>query len=117
MQIKQHTLNLLGLNPTGDLGHLTAYTSRRHGTVWFPKSPPLTPPTLWQLRQRDRFRHVAYLWSKLDDQTRELWALAARLANLYVTGYNLFTWYQCTRDRAALSTIERQSGQELEKGA
>lgn len=113
MHVSKTTLNLLGLNPTGDLGGLTAYTSRRHGSVWFLKSPPLTPPTKWQLRQRDRFRLAAEAWRNLTDVQRHLWNLATRHAGLYVSGYNLWIWWQLRSDRAGLSTVERQSGLRL----
>jgi len=113
MHLSKDTLKLLGFNPTGDLGPLTAYTSRRHGTVWFAKSPPLKEPSPWQLRQRDRFRLAAQAWRMLDETQRQTWHLATRRARLFVHGYTLWIWWQLLRDRAGLSTIERQSGLRL----
>lgn len=110
MKIPHGTLRFLGFNATGDLGPLTAYTSRRAGTVWFPKSPPLKPPSDHQLRQMDRFRFAARAWKAEHESTRKNWHDAARRARLLVNGYTLFTWYQLTRNRAALRTIELQSG-------
>lgn len=110
MRISRATLQLIGLNPTGDLGPYTAYTSRRHGTVWFIKAPPLTPPSPWQIKQRDRFRLAAQAWRNLDEVERNTWHRAARLARLLVNGYTLWVWWQLVRSRAGLSTIERQSG-------
>jgi len=110
VHVSKAILNLLGRNPTGDLGHLTAYTSRRHGSVWFTKSPPLTPPNKWQIRQRDRFRLAAILWSELNENSRQRWHRAARTCRLIVHGYTLFLWWHLRRDRPALATIERQSG-------
>ena len=110
MQIPHGTLRFLGYSPTGDLGPLTAYSSRRAGTVWFNKSPPTKPPSDWQRRQRDRFRLAAIAWRSLDEATRNRWHLACRRARLYIHGYNLWIWWQLTRSRAGLSTIERQSG-------
>lgn len=109
MKVPHDTIRFIGINPTGDLGGFTAYTSRRAGTVWFVKSPPLTPPTIRQLHQRDRFRLAAQAWRNLDHDTKQNWHLAARRARLYVNGYTLFVWYQLTRARAGLATIERQS--------
>ena len=109
MRIPHGTLKLLGFNATGDLGHLTAYTSRRAGTVWFPKSPPLKPPSDHQLRQMDRFRFAAQAWRAESETTRQTWHNAARRARLMVNGYTLYVWYQLTRDRPALRTIEHQS--------
>lgn len=110
MKIPHRTLDLLGFSPTGDLGPLTAYTSRRHGTVWFDKSPPQKPPSPWQLRQRDRFRLAAIAWSSLNEETRQRWHMACRRARLYIHGYNLWVYWQLGGSRARLSTIEQQSG-------
>jgi len=35
---------------------------------------------------------------------------AGRLARLSITGYNLFIYYQTTKDVAAIQTIERLTG-------
>jgi len=113
MQIPHHTLRLLGFNATGDLGPLTAYTSSRAGTVWFPKSPPLKPPSIHQLRQMDRFRFAARAWKAENEETRDRWHLAAHRARLVVHGYTLYVWWQLSRDRPAMRTIELQSGLSL----
>lgn len=101
------------MNPTGDLGGLTAYTSRRAGTVWFPKSPPLTPATPWQLIQRNHFRTIAWAWRSKTQTQRDDWNQAAIICKLRIHGYCLWVWWQHTRDRSALATIERQSGKSL----
>lgn len=116
MRIPQRTRSLLGLNPTGDLGPFTIYTSRRAGTVWFLKSPPTSPPTVHQLRQRNRFRLAAAAWRAQPQETRDAWNLACRRAHLYLHGYNLFVWWQLRRLRSTLATIERQSGITLVPG-
>ena len=113
MKVRNDVLKLIGMQPTGDLGHLTCYTSRRAGTVWFPRSPPTTPAQPWQRRQRNRFRLAAQGWRHLDETSRQRWKTAARLARLYVSGYNLWLWWQLTHKRAHLRTIERQSGIQL----
>ncbi len=113
MRIAHDTLKLLGFGATGDLGPLTAYTSRRAGTVWFTKAPPLEPPSEWQRRQRDRFRLAATAWRALDEISRQRWHRACRLAGLYIHGYNLWIWWQLVRHRPTLATIERQSGVSL----
>lgn len=113
MRIPHGTLKLLGMNATGDLGPLTAYTSRRAGTVWFVKAPPTKPPTLHQIHQRDRFRFAARAWRTLDESTRQKWHAAARRARLIVHGYTLYIWWALKRDRAAMRTIELQSGLSL----
>lgn len=107
MHIQPKQLKLIGMNPTGDLGGLTAYTSKRAGTVWFPKSPPLTPPTEWQLIQRNLFRCAALAWRALKKEKRHAWNLACDRNRLLLHGYQLWVWWQLKRDRQALATIER----------
>ncbi len=115
MQIDQNALvlKLMGFRPTGDFGPLTGYTSRRGTTVWYLKAPPKTPPTGWQRLQRARFSSAAHLWTALTPNQRADWLAAARKAKLNVTGYNLWVWYQLTRDRKVITTVERQSGIQL----
>jgi len=62
MNIQPKMMALMGMNPTGDLGPFTIYTSRRAGTVWFNKAPPTSPPTVWQIQQRNAFRLAAEAW-------------------------------------------------------
>ena len=113
MHLPKETLKLLGFNPTGDLGPLTAYTSRRHGSVWFTKAPPLKPPSPWQIRQRDRFRLAAHGWRMLSENRRQSWHLAAKRARLFVHGYTLWVFWSLTKDRSAMQTIQRVSNVQL----
>ena len=106
-------LTLCGLSPTGDLGPLTGYTSKRGRAVWFLKSPPKTPPTGWQRQQRNRFKMIALLWAQLLTTQRVDWERASLGAKLNITGYNLFVWHQQTHDDQVIHTVERQSGIQL----
>ncbi len=103
-------LTFIGLGPTGDLGPLTGYTSKRGKAVWYLKAPPKTPATPWQRQVRNRFRLIAMLWRSLTVQQRFDWQLAAVRARLTITGYNLFVWYQYTKEAPTIHTVERQSG-------
>lgn len=103
-------LNLLGWRPTGDLGGLTGYTSKRGRGVWFLKAPPKEPPTDVQRHCRNKFRLAAFAWTQLDDQARAAWTSAQDLAHMNITGYNLFIYWQLTKDEAAIRTIEHQTG-------
>jgi len=107
---KSKGLNLLGLRPTGDFGPLTGYTSKRGKPVWFLKAPPTSPPTGWQTHQRNVFRQIARTWKAMPEADRQAWLSAAKAAALNITGYNLFVWYQITKNRTAIATVERQSG-------
>lgn len=107
---KWKALCFLGLSPTGDLGPLTGYTSKRGKAVWFLKAPPTTPGTRWQVHQRNVFRLTAQLWRSLTADQRADWEKAAKGAHLNITGHNLFVWFQHSKDRRTLYTIERQSG-------
>lgn len=111
MQIATDTklLNYLGIQPTGDLGPLTGYTTQRGRGVWYLKAPPKTPATGWQRQQRNRFRMIALLWRQLQPAQRSDWLRAAKAAGLTITGYNLFVWYQYSLDHDAIRTVERQS--------
>ena len=106
-------LQYIGLRPTGDLGPLTAYTSKRGKVVWFLKSPPHGPPSVHQLRQRNTFRLVAKTWSQMTAGEREQWSLAERRAYLDITGYNLFVWYNTVGDDQIIKTIERKTNTNL----
>jgi len=107
---KAKMLNLLGFRPSGDLGPLTGYTSKRGKPVWYLKAPPKEPPTGYQIHYRNVFRLVAMAWKGLPTWQRTNWLAAARRASLRITGYNLFLWYYHTRDTAVIRTIEHQTG-------
>jgi len=85
--------NFLGFRPTGDIGPLTFYTSQRNAIVWFPKAPPLAPPSYLQIVQRNRFRATAKRWTSLPEIERQNWEAVAKKAKLTINGYNLFVWY------------------------
>ena len=106
-------LNFIGLRPTGDLADLTSYTTRTNRTTWFPKSPPLKPPSVLQTRQRNRFRLAAQAWKRLEQGQRDDWNLACVRARLMLHGYTLWIYYQLTRDTDAIHTIEQQTGLQL----
>jgi len=84
---------MLGFRPTGDLGPFTFYTSQRNATVFFPKAPPLNPPSYLQIVQRNRFRIAAAQWQALPELERENWEKVTKTAKLTINGYNLFVWY------------------------
>jgi len=107
------TFNLLGLNFQGDLGPLTTYTSKKGRRVWFLKTTPSGPSSDWQKIQRDKFRALALAWMNLTQEQRQAWHTAAKRASLRITGYNLWAYLQLTGDRAAIETVERQTGERL----
>jgi len=85
------------------------YTGARMQLVVFVKSPPLEPPSLWQQTLRNRFRLAGYTWRRLPSSIQEAWEAASKEAHLQITGYNLFLYWQLTKDHAAINTVERLS--------
>jgi len=108
--IPTNLLPLLGINPSGDLGPYTIYRTKRTGVVWFPRSPPEMPSSYLQRHQRNNWKYSARVWAAETPTVRANWMRAGRLARLSITGYNLFIYYQTTKDVAAIQTIERLTG-------
>jgi len=104
---------MIGFAPSGDLGPLTGYTSKRGKPVWYLKAPPKIPATPWQRGMRNFFRLAAEAWTHLQPQERTDWLAAAKKARLKITGYNLWIWFQYTGNRPVIHTVERHSGIKL----
>jgi len=103
-------LPLIGWRVSGDMGPYTFYTSRRGNVVYFPKAPPLNPPSQQQLEQRAKFIAAASAWKELNQYQQGQWQLAATKAGCICTGYNLFVHYIATPTTAYIDTVSRQSG-------
>jgi hypothetical protein len=104
----------LGWNTQGDIGPWTCYTARDKGLVIFLTTTPKVPASPAQLRQRAKFGHVAWLWHQLDPSARDAWMSIGLRARLRVTGFNLWTYFLLTGDRAAIRTLELNTGIKLE---
>lgn len=102
--------HLMGFGPTGDLGEFTFYTKANGTIVWFLKAPPKTPPTYYQLTNIELWKVAAYHWRNMAPDLKAAWQQVQRLANLGITSYNLWIWFFCTNNRAAIHTIEHQTG-------
>jgi len=113
MLARTDILRYLGLNTQGDLGPWTFYTGRRGQLVFFIKSPPLEPPSQLQTSRRNAFRLNGYLWRRLSPQHQRDWETAAKRAHLMINGHNLFTFWNLTKDHAAIRTVERLSRMKL----
>jgi len=100
---------LCGLRPTGDLAGFTAYTKPNRTPVWFFKAPPKTPPTQHQRHQRNAFRLAAIAWAAIGPDARARWSQVEHRARLGITGYNLWVYYQLTRDLLPIRTLEHQT--------
>lgn len=101
---------VLGWYVTGDLGPYTIYTNARGKIVWFPRSPPLMPPTIHQTQQRQNFKLAAQAWRSFDAATRAAWERVARRTSMQMTGYNLFVWRSTHTDITPILTAARQAG-------
>lgn len=109
----QNLLRYLGFNTQGDLGPWTFYTSKNKGLVWFIKAPPLEPPSFLQTHYRNLFRAAARIWNAFSQPQRDAWLDAAEVAHLTVHGYNIFVYYQVTRDDGFIPTLERLLGRRI----
>ncbi len=104
---------LMGFSPTGDLGPYTMYTSQRNRPVWFPRSPPLTPPSRRQTEQRNRWKAAARFWQTVPAAEKKNWERAAQRVNLRITFHNLFIFWATTGRTAIVDTVARNSGIKL----
>lgn len=108
--VKTNLLAIMGWRVQGDIGPWTCYTSKRRKFVFFLKAPPDKPPSEWQRSRRHLFKMAASGWRGLSDETKATWELATKRLSLRLTGYNLWIWWYWKQDRAAIATIEQQSG-------
>lgn len=106
-------ISLLGFRPFGDLGGLTAYTTRRRRVVWFPKSPPQKAPSPAQTAQRNQFRLAAQAWRAIGAEERAKWNEAVKHSHITIIGYHAFVGWQRRRNLGMLKTLERNSGVKL----
>jgi hypothetical protein len=111
--VSRELMGLLGLNSQGDLGALTVYTSATGKLVIFPRAPPLNPPSIEQIYQRQQFVAAARAWRELSAEQRSNWERAAKRASLKITGINLFYFWSTKRDEPTIRTIEQQTGIQL----
>lgn len=100
----------LGWNVQGDMGPFTFYTSRRHKLVFYLKAPPQEAPSYLRVMNQNRWAVIAQAWRDLVPAKQQAWLDAARLARLRITGRNLFYYFKCTGDRAAVETVARHAG-------
>lgn len=99
-----------GMNTQGDFGPYTMYTSKRKHLVVFLKAPPKEPPSPAQQQLLARFKTAAGTWNQLSADDKAKWRLAVARTRCRIGANALWTFWQMTRDRATIATIERQSG-------
>lgn len=103
-------LCFLGLRIQGDLDGITCYRSKRGGIIWYPRAPPLKPPSGLQAAQRDKWKDIIEDWNELPAGTRNAWMDMAVAAHLTIHGFNLYIWWRCHYDDETIRTLERQTG-------
>ena len=110
---KRVQFKLPGLRVQGDIGPLTCYTDRYGRLVSYLKAPPRTPLTPNQILQHEKLVNAGVAWRGLTANQRRLWHQAAWLANLAISGWNLYTLCFLRSDWSYVRTIERKVGFEL----
>ncbi len=111
--IFSRTISLLGFRPWGDLGGMTAYTTKRGRVVWFLKSPPRKRPSPAQLQARNSIKLAAQAWRGLTQQERLDWKHSLEMVGSPIIGYHAWVRYCRNRDQAPLNTMERHTGIKL----
>lgn len=101
--------DLLGWNLSGDIDGFSIYTDRFGKKIVYPKSPPKTPPTAAQLRQRARFRTAVLAFMALSSATREDFEEACRRASLVLGGCALYTSAALTDSNESIQALARQT--------
>ncbi len=103
-------INAIGCTVSGDLGPFTIYTDRFGKKVFYPKSPPKSPPTDLQLAVRSRFSSAQAEYMSLTPDEKIAWEKLAQRANLCLTGQNLFIHVAMMHTTSMLLTIIGQTG-------
>lgn len=106
---------LLGFQVTGDLGGYTAYTDKRGQVVWFPKAPPLNPPSVMQTYNRRKMATATQMWHWLTPQEQADWNTAAHRTHSRIAGFHLFIHYFLKPCDTAFERLQRASGLTLNK--
>jgi hypothetical protein len=99
-----------GLTLQGDVAGLTTYTSKRRRIVFFPQAPPLSPPTWYQMYQRQLFQNAATAWSMLDQPSKNDYETSCRFVLARITGYNLWMKIALTGNDQDAQAIEAKTG-------
>jgi hypothetical protein len=107
-------LAVWGMGLYGDIGGITLYTDRFGRHVSYPVAPPKEPPSPLQIAHRNRFRLAVTNWKALDQATRADWEALSKAAWLMMTGHNLWVLLSLNPDPAALNTLCRQTGINVE---
>lgn len=113
MKLEKFYLQGLGLRYQGDLGPWTIFNTRRGQGVVFVKAPPRTPPSYYQIRQRNRFRRAMFHWNQLTLQEKQSWENATKIARLRMSGVALFNSAYCNPEPLRLQNLATRTGQTL----
>jgi hypothetical protein len=111
----QALLPWIGTWLTGDLGPWTLYTTRRQRLVFFPRSPPLTPPTVRQQTQMSEFAAANNSWQLLPKSARNELNQLCKTLSLPMTGRNLWFRIRIRKDPKLLQTLRDQATQKRER--
>lgn len=108
MIIRTAPFSLLGFLLQGDVGGFTIYTKPKHRIVIYDAAPPKVPASLLQRHQRNRWWCDLLTWRRLSPAERDAWTRVARLANLRVSGLNLFIHTRSNTNSGTAATLSRR---------
>lgn len=108
-------MSLIGLSISGDLGDYTLFKTRRGKLVAYPRTVAGEPPSAPQVAHRAAFAVLVHRWNAFTSEQRTAYEAASQQCSLMMTGHNL--WIHCAfkQDEAEIRTIERLTGQTLER--
>lgn len=101
--------NVLGVIVSGDVSGTTIYTDRYGRKVVYPKAPPKEPPTVWQVRIRNRFKLAQAEYMALPADEKAKWETICVRTSLCMTGQNLYIHVAMKGTFGTLTTLMRQS--------
>lgn len=97
-------LNWLGLEISGDVAGLTAYTRKNGRKVFYPAAPPTKPPSYAQILCRQAFFAAMATWKSLPLADRQAYRRLCDHNAFCFLGHNAWVYLCLTQDIATWET-------------